>query len=228
MVIFIVEEGSIWNERNPILEKYADSVVVVCLYGKAVTDKYRCIVSPKRQVRLGMDAYGTESFLFGAISLAKEELKACISHEKDIVFLTDNEPRSLYPYILLKNECEGKRVHLWCISPLRFESKFRIKSYYKMLQSIDVITSLLFLNFNDFLYTMDRRSTLLDLFEYCSDYLNELLPNALHEINNLMKPDEKYFYDFTYRRYISTKNNYMDMLKDDDIYKEYTGESNKK
>ncbi len=108
VVIFIVEEGSIWNERNPILEKYADSVVVVCLYGKAVTDKYRCIVSPKRQVRLGMDAYGTESFLFGAISLAKEELKACISHEKDIVFLTDNEPRSLYPYILLKNECEGK------------------------------------------------------------------------------------------------------------------------
>lgn len=41
MVIFVTDEGRYWNHENPVLEKYADCVVVVCLNGKKVTDKYR-------------------------------------------------------------------------------------------------------------------------------------------------------------------------------------------
>jgi len=43
MVIFVTDEGRYWNHKNPILEKYVDCVVVVCLNGEKVTDKYRCV-----------------------------------------------------------------------------------------------------------------------------------------------------------------------------------------
>jgi len=46
MLIFVSDEGGFWNHKNPILEKYADCVIVICLNGEAVTDKYKCIVSP--------------------------------------------------------------------------------------------------------------------------------------------------------------------------------------
>lgn len=45
MRIFVTDEGRCWNHENPILEKYAECVVVVCLNGKKVTDKYKCIIS---------------------------------------------------------------------------------------------------------------------------------------------------------------------------------------
>lgn len=55
MIIFVTDEGSFWNHENPVLEKYAEYVVVVCLNGKKVTDKYRCIISPYEYTkRLGM------------------------------------------------------------------------------------------------------------------------------------------------------------------------------
>lgn len=46
MLIIVTDEGEFWNHRNPLLERYADSVLVVCLGGKKVTDQYRCFVPP--------------------------------------------------------------------------------------------------------------------------------------------------------------------------------------
>lgn len=46
MRLVITDTGFVWNQDNPFLEKYKDIVLVVCLGGKAVTDKYACFVSP--------------------------------------------------------------------------------------------------------------------------------------------------------------------------------------
>lgn len=46
MYIVVTDCGHFWNHENPILKKYKESVIVVCLNGKKVTDEYRCFVSP--------------------------------------------------------------------------------------------------------------------------------------------------------------------------------------
>lgn len=46
MRILITDENMIWTPDNPALKPYAEIVLVVCLNGKAVTDKYECFVTP--------------------------------------------------------------------------------------------------------------------------------------------------------------------------------------
>ena len=50
MRLVVTDIGLIWNHGNPILKKYKDIVLVVCLNGKKVTDAYECFVSPYKTV----------------------------------------------------------------------------------------------------------------------------------------------------------------------------------
>ena len=46
MRVIITDTAFIWNPDNPALEIFKNVLLVVCLEGKAVTDKYECFVSP--------------------------------------------------------------------------------------------------------------------------------------------------------------------------------------
>lgn len=113
MVIIVTDEGRYWNAETPVLEKYADSVVVVCLNGRKATDKYKCIISPYEQAGLGMDNNGILSRKFQALKSIEAELGNTYACHDNILFLADNEPQSLYPYLVLKDGGVHNKFHLW-------------------------------------------------------------------------------------------------------------------
>lgn len=68
MRLVITDTGRIWNHDNPFLEKYKDIVLVICVDGKKVSDKYECFVSPYKAVGLGVDNFGIEDQRFKALA----------------------------------------------------------------------------------------------------------------------------------------------------------------
>lgn len=65
--------------------------------GKKVTDKFKCFVSPYKQVEEEIEDKRVLSTKYQALKSAKRELRQTYSCHGDILFLTDNEPQSLYP-----------------------------------------------------------------------------------------------------------------------------------
>lgn len=218
MIIFITDEGRYWNHHNPILEKYADCIVVVCLNGKKVTDKYKCIVSPyKYEDELGLMDYRVSNQKYQALQSIYEELRCACSHCEDIVFLTDAEPQSLYPYLVLKDDEKYNKgynkMHLWCMSPWKFEGERRKTIYKELEKDIDKLTSLHYVDGNKFLEQLDGNLTIIEAMSKCQEWLNAMFPGALYEIENEMNVSGRYYYDLDKKRYVSTKDSYFKALK---------------
>lgn len=214
MLIFVTDEGRFWNHKNPILEKYADCVIVICLNGEAVTDKYKCIVSPyKPDVHLGMTDYSVLSQKYKALKSIEEQIREEYYYHDDLVFLTDSEPQSLYPYLVLKDDEEFNKIHLWCMSPWQFESKKRREAFFELLHDIDKLNSIHYVDADEYLESLDRRTTMPEAIEKCQEWLNSMLPSALYEIDSKLRWGERYYYDLKAKRYISTDKAYSMIFK---------------
>lgn len=213
MRIFVTDVGLFWNHNNPILEKYADCVVVVCLEGKKVTDKYECVVSPYKANILGMDDYGVNSAKYNALKSVEDMLRATFSFHDDVIFLADNEPQSLYPYLVLKDYEGDNRMHLWCMSPFPFEIKKRQSAYYEMLQDLSGLQSLLYIDSNTLIKEQDKNATLPDVIKYCETLSAELLPQVVYEIGTMLEYPHRYYFDFGVRRFIETDDAFNALLK---------------
>lgn len=75
MLLVVTDKGKIWNHDNPYLEKYKDQVLVVCLGGKKVTDKYECFVPSCLNIKETSDEKRM---------LTKEEMKRILmAHSKE-------------------------------------------------------------------------------------------------------------------------------------------------
>lgn len=225
MFIFVTDEGRYWNHENPVLEKYAECVVVVCLNGKKVTDKYRCVVSPYENTgNFGMTDYSVLSHKYQALQSIHEELRHIYSYHDDIVFLTDAEPQSLYPYLVLKDDEDYNKIHLWCMSPWGMESSNKKSAYNELIHDIDKLTSLHYVEGDKFVEQIDKKQTMSEVNLQCQEWLNSMLPGALYEIENKMKWSERYYYDLNKRRYISTSDSYSKVLKAKPIKKKHAEE----
>ena len=120
MYIVVTDCGFFWNHENPILKKYKESVIVVCLNGQKVTDEYRCFVSPYYGDMMGQ--------MFGRVPPAfeREEFKVLKEHSdelmrqfgphEDILFLTDYSEESCYPFWVLYNKKSYSSYHLCSLS----------------------------------------------------------------------------------------------------------------
>lgn len=49
MRIVVTDKGLIWNHKNPALEKFKDNVIEVCLNGRCVTYKYKCLCTKRKE-----------------------------------------------------------------------------------------------------------------------------------------------------------------------------------
>ena len=214
MVIFVTDEGRFWNHKNPVLERYARCVVVVCLNGKPVTDKYKCIVcQPDSTVGLGMTDYSIQSSKYKALEAVREELRSTYSYHDNLVFLTDAEPESLYPYLVLKEGGKHNKMHLWCMSPWSLEPRNRKAAFRELLHDISKVHSLHYVDGNELLEELDRRITMAEAISVCREWLNSMLPGALYEIETMLRWNKRYYYDRKLKRYIETKCSYEEILK---------------
>lgn len=220
MVIFVTDAGMYWNHETPILEKYADCVVVVSVYGKKVTDKYKCIVSPYKQVGMGCDNYSIQSLKYKTLESIKEELRNTHTYHDDILFLTDTAPESLYPYLILKDTDKSNSLHLWCMSPWKMEPIRRRKAHRELLHDISNLNSLLYID-NDMIWkSLDKKATIKDLNFYCQNLFAEMLPQVIYEIDTKINHSKKYYYDLKIGRYIEIDNSYESLIKAKPIKKE--------
>lgn len=212
MKIFVTDVGMYWNHENPILERYADCVVVVCLNGKKVTDKYKCFVSPYKPAGLGMDNHGVLSEKFEALKSVEQELRRTYSYHGELVFLADNEPQSLYPYLVLKDNEKYNSMHLWCMSPYKMEPYRRKIAYFEMLHDLSKLHSLLYVDSNMLLEKLDRNVNFPDLHKKCEELFSELLPQVLYEIDKKLSYAHRYYFDFGVKRYIETDDAFNALL----------------
>lgn len=199
MRIIISDANRIWTPDHPALELFAEIVLVVCMYGKAVTDKYRCFVSEPRAWGLGM-AMGKESAMYRALDAKADELVRLLRYHDDIVFLTDGEYASLYPFMTVRERDEYNNLHLVSMSPWSFETKRRIQFHRAVLSDLSDVSSLLWINADTVMNEMDPKSTMPDLYKEMQRKCGELLPRILYQIQE--RDWDRAFFDFNSMCYL--------------------------
>ncbi len=218
MRIVVTDSGTIWNHENPYLEQYKDAVVVVCLSGKKVTDKYECFISPYTSSETEEQDYGLQSAKYRALASVAENLndKICRLAE-DILFLTDNNPETLYPFYTLKNKAtsDHHHVHLCTFSPWAFEVANIRKTHELLLNDLSSLRSIFYWDSNDVLLNLPPTSTLPNAISDVKKQYGELLPKIIRGIYSIKHTDDKYFFDFASESYIPMLGgfSYIDITK---------------
>ena len=203
MRLVITDTGFFWNHNNPFLEKYRDIVLVVCLEGKAVTDQYECFVSPFQKdtdIIMGIDKYGTEDRKFQRLASVGEKLNAELGYHDNIVFLTDNQPSSLYPFYIVKELNEYNRLHLVAMPPWKFEGGSRKKGYREMLSDLSRLSSILYYDSDKIPEILGWSTTLPEAYDYITSDLGKMMPCFLNGIHDMHS--EPCFFDFASMKYI--------------------------
>ena len=208
MRVVVTDTGFIWNHENPILEEFGEStVLVVCLNGKKVTKKYQCLVSPYQpEVKLGMDKWGTESQKYRALESIEDNLYAAVawSGDPDILFLTDGNPESLYPFFVLKDRKREYKFHLCAMSPWRFESKRRIEGYRELMSDLSSLDSILYIDSDMLFERLQKKTRVRDEFlKLAEEEYVSLLPRVVYNITKLKKTS---YFDFASMSYVPIKS----------------------
>lgn len=212
MRLVITDTGNIWNKDNPFLKKYRNIVLVVCIEGKEVTDEYECFVSPFKVTGLGMDPYGDESRRFNALNSVRSQLCSKLSYGyDDIIFLTDDEPTTLYPYYALKDLLDDS-MHLVAMSSLYFKPKKMREGHKRILSDLSKLDSVFYYDADEKLKEVGENTTIREFYEIVKNELGEMLPCVLKGINHMEK--KPCYFDFTSMKYIPLKEGFkgVDML----------------
>ena len=214
MLLVVTDTGRIWNHENPFLEKYKDIVLVVCLKGEKVTDKYECLVIPRKYTKIKKYNF----FLDGLLkSNEKDSVRENFEREfgcrEDIVFLSDNEPSSLYPYYFAKEHDRSNRLHLVAMPPMNFESNSRIKLHRSLLSDLSRVSSVLYYDADKLFRKFDKSKNLNDFYDCVRDDLGKMMPRFLSGIYH-RKYCQQYF-DFASMKYVCVKDGFdgMDFSK---------------
>ena len=222
MRLVVTDAGFVWNQNNPFLEKYKDIVLVVCLGGKAVTEKYECFVSPftDDDVVTGTKKYGIEDKKFQKLASAGSELNVRLGFHDKIVFLTDSQPSSLYPFYVVKELNYYNRLHLVTMPPWKFEAQSRKKGHRELLSDLSKLDSILYYDANKLLETLDGKTTLPEAYDYVMNDLGKIMPCFLNGIYTMhSKPC---FFDFATMKYIPLEDGFdkLKLFKKDTIEEE--------
>lgn len=214
MLIIVTDEGRVWNHENPALEPFADCVLVVCLNGKKVTDKYQCFVSPYHgsDPILGWVDNSDTGSKFKALESVRHKLRRTHGYHEDILFLTDNAPQSLFPYFVLKDIEEHNRLHLWCMTPWVFEGSRTQNLYAQFFQGLSSLKSLFLLDSNTSKKLPRNGNRLSDIVEARVTLCKELLPIAVCDIGTKMSYRSNYYFDLQARRYIEINNSFEEIM----------------
>jgi len=144
MLLVVTDTGKIWNHENPFLEKYKDRVLVVCLNGEKVTDKYECFVVPDKKTILVSVIKGERRSLFSnftyyALYSVRKELCNKFKSCEDIVFFADDEKSSLYPYNIAKEYLSRSKSSDYAIHLVATASS---DLKHKMLSDLSYVSSI--------------------------------------------------------------------------------------
>lgn len=205
MRLIMNDNSKLWNINDSFWEQFQEIILVVCLNGEAVTDKYECFVSPytkKKSIK-----YGIGDSKLAAFASVAGELNSRLGYHDDIVFLTDNDPRSLYPFYVLKDIIKYNRIHMITVSPWRFDSDTRTSVYYKMISDLSAVSSLLYYDSNQALKAIGEPSTIGKAYDYVREFLESRMIDILNDIYE-NKYNRYRFFDFSSMSYVPVKEGF--------------------
>lgn len=204
MRMITTDASLIWHHENPVLEKFKEILLVVCLEGRPVSDQYECFISPYERIGMGMDKYGIESYRYRALESVAGNLNDWLNYGEDVLFLTDGSPESLYPYHVIKDRNEFNKLHLCTVSPWRFESDRRKRVHKELLSDLSQLKSIVYINSDDYLDKLDGREKLYmkDMIQWVADDYAALLPRS---INGIQDMQEQSYFDFASRSYVPVR-----------------------
>lgn len=223
MRVIITDTAFIWNHDNPVLEVFKDVLLVVCLDGKAVTDKYDCFVSPYKHIGMGIDKFGVDDLRYKALESVADDLNRDLRYHDDILFLTDGNPKSLYPFYVIKDRNEFNSLHLCTVSPWKFESKRCIQGHKDLLSDLSQLTSILYIDSNKYLLNLEKNATMKDVMQRLEADYAALLPTVVNSIGEL---DGRYYFDFASNSYVAIEEGFngIDLSKKNQLDTEYETE----
>lgn len=169
-------------------------LLIVCIEGKAVTDKYECFVSPYEHVDEGIDKFGVEDPRYKALKSVAGDLNGFLGYHDDVLFLTDGNPESLYPFYVIKDRNKYNDLHLCTVSPWRIGDKRRIKVHEDLLSDLSSLTSILYIDSDKYLDNAVKDATMKDVMQKVENDYVALLPTVVNSIGDL---DGKYYFDFS-------------------------------
>lgn len=150
------------------------------------------------------------------------EILQYIGSGEDVLVLADINPQSVIIFDLLRTMTDGKnfKLHFWGIVPFHFEAKHRKTTYLDLLDGKGRVKSLHIKYADDFIATVDRRSTMSQVLEKIKHDLEIEFPVVLNAIG-AFKSDLMYFYDNQSNRYVDValslekneKENFSDDLR---------------
>lgn len=205
MRIVMTDNSKLWNINDPFWEQFQEIILVVCLNGEAVTDKYECLVSPytkKKSMRCGIGDSKLE-----ALASVADKLNRELRYNDEIVFLTDNDPCSLYPFYVLKDLNENNSFHLITLSPWNFEGIRRSQAYHQMLSDLSALRSLLYYDSDRALKALGQPTNIRKAYSYVKKELEGMMVGVLNEIY-----ENRYkgycFFDFSSMSYVPLKEGF--------------------
>lgn len=203
MYIVVTDCGDFWNHENPILKKYKESVIVVCLNGQKVTDEYTCFVSPYKMKEAGMflgqEFYGPGTEKFKALESVSDKLVSIFGYHEDVLFLTDNNSESLYPFLLCIEKNKYMTKHLCAISPLLYNWEGNTDFVSYVMNEHPSLTSLFYIDMAEFFnYDVEYESYNL-IEERMNEYFEKIFPRVLNGIHKLR---ERSYFDFASMSYV--------------------------
>ncbi len=200
MRLVLTDTGTLWKHDNPILEQFKDIVLVVCLNGKPVTDKYECFVVPNDDSAENSGRYTTDDKRLTALASVGIKLNQRLRYHNQIVFLTDNDPSTLYPFYILKDLNKYNSLHLITASPWDFDGLRKKQFYYQMLSDLSSLSSLLFYDSDLAGKACEETTTIGSLCGYIRTFFESNLIRILNGIYE-NQYNETYF-DFSSMSYI--------------------------
>ncbi len=200
MKIITTDTSWLWSVFNPVLEEFRHSVTIVCLNGHAVSDKFECFLVPRTEQNPQMDIFGPRDERYTALSSVLDDLKQEIEMEEDIIFLTDNDPTTLYPFHLLKKYGWDDSLHLLTVSPWSFDRREKAAAFRSMLSDLTDLTSVLYYDAEDAMKKMGKNATPPEVISYIQNYFDNLMEDIIGGI--LRMGDEPCFFDFASLCYV--------------------------
>lgn len=208
MRLVVTNTSKLWKVSNPFFKQFKEIMLVVCLNGEAVTDEYECFISPCKQKK--SMKYGIGDARLTALASVAGKLNQELRYHDDIIFLTDNDPSTLYPFYVLKWLNEHNRFHLITMSPWFFDGIKKADAYYQMLADLTSVDSIMYYDSSkaiDALYSPEKETTLGKAYGYVRDELESIMISAFNQIY-----EERYsgyrFFDFASMSYISMKEGF--------------------
>ena len=204
MRIVVTDEGHVWNYDTPILKKYKDAVIVVYLSGTKWSDEYDCVVCPRNfYAGLGNPRYGTGDPLYAEVDLIISQLLEKISYQEDVIFLTDDDLWSLYPFHVVSRKRNSFRIHLYAMSPCPWERFFKREIFNRLMEDLTEVKSALYIDSKDMVDTFQRtceRGTIPEFLNYIEKYNEDILPRMIREITKM--DDGRFYFDLNTKSYV--------------------------